>query len=211
MSSVWTGSALASLRAGAERDARARSAEVAGSASAGGVGGAKAPVGATAAAAGAASGRSSAGLLLPSRSSHDESNLFAVEYSFGELLEGCAADRGASKDSSSPLGGAAEAPGGQPLPTAGVITLRTLSDSGGRWGGSCGSSVWAASPALGNWLCAEGTWRSLVQGRAVLELGAGLGLAGMLCAKAGARRVRRAFEPVGLPAFVATWQHADAT
>eukprot|EP01051_Picozoa_sp_SAG22_P010213 SAG22_NODE_904_length_6586_cov_3.133498_8_plen_317_part_00 len=74
-----------------------------------------------------------------------------------------------------------------------AVTMRMLSDRSSSWGGGCGSSVWAASAVLCRWLCSDRRcmYRTLcaVEGKTVIELGAGIGMAGMVCAKSGAKQV----------------------
>jgi predicted nicotinamide N-methyase len=73
-----------------------------------------------------------------------------------------------------------------------------LSDVGAQFGGTCGSSLWAGSTALVAWLGEQpqhSQYSYLFAGRAVLELGAGLGLVGLALDKMGAARVCPAPRP----------------
>ena len=70
------------------------------------------------------------------------------------------------------------------LPCGHGITLS--SDLGRAWGGTCGSTLWAAGPALLTWISDHSELQKLFEGRNVLELGAGLGFTGMALVLAGA-------------------------
>eukprot|EP01051_Picozoa_sp_SAG22_P012398 SAG22_NODE_1285_length_4874_cov_2.729634_2_plen_340_part_00 len=88
--------------------------------------------------------------------------------------------------------------------TSGSTVVRVLSDGSECWGGSCGSSVWAAAPVLCKWLLRTSppcACRAMCgpKDKAVLELGAGLGMVGMACAKAGASEVLLTDLPQQLP------------
>lgn len=55
-------------------------------------------------------------------------------------------------------------------------------------GGTCGSTLWASSPALVKWLC-YANQLPLILGRRILELGAGTGFVGLALCALGAGRV----------------------
>lgn len=69
------------------------------------------------------------------------------------------------------------------LEVRGHPPLRILSDPIGLWGGSMGSCLWAAALALVEFFAAE---PARADGKRVLELGAGLGAAGLALARLGA-------------------------
>jgi len=63
------------------------------------------------------------------------------------------------------------------------------SDCSREWGGTCGSSLWASSPALILWMCSDPSRLSLIRGKSILEIGSGLGFVGLALGALGARRV----------------------
>jgi len=77
------------------------------------------------------------------------------------------------------------------LPVGAGRHVTIKSDLAGSWGGTCGANLWASSTSLVAWLSAEEQrqYRTLYEGRSVLELGAGLGLTGLALDQMGARRV----------------------
>ncbi|PSC67978.1 lysine methyltransferase METTL21B [Micractinium conductrix] len=89
---------------------------------------------------------------------------------------------------------------GPAAPPAGKPNEQSVGSGGARGSGSCaaaapapathpdliGLDIWPASIALGRYLSAH---RQLVAGQAVLEVGAGVGLVGLLCAQLGAGSV----------------------
>jgi predicted nicotinamide N-methyase len=89
----------------------------------------------------------------------------------------------------------------QLLPVGPKKHVTVLSDVSGAYGGTCGSSLWAASTSLIEWLTREEQrqHRRLFEGRNVIELGAGLGFAGLALARLGARRVLLTDLPRQLP------------
>lgn len=75
-----------------------------------------------------------------------------------------------------------------------------LSDMYGAWAGpGCGGNVWASGPALLNWLDKTADRRALIADSSCLELGAGLGLAGMGLLKMGARTAHLTDLPKQMP------------
>ena len=85
------------------------------------------------------------------------------------------------------------------IPVTGGEVITILSDVGSHFGGTCGSSLWAGSTALVAWLGKQPQFNHLYFGRAVLELGAGLGLVGLALDKMGAARVLLTDLPRQLP------------
>eukprot|EP00962_Isochrysis_galbana_P030485 scaffold9895_cov120-Isochrysis_galbana.AAC.2 len=77
------------------------------------------------------------------------------------------------------------------LPVGANDHVAVWSDSSGAYGGTCGSTLWAASTSLVEWLSRDEQrhHRRLFEGRSVIELGSGLGFAGLALALLGARRV----------------------
>ena len=71
------------------------------------------------------------------------------------------------------------------LPGAAEMQLGTQSFRSCGFGGS----IWASGIALAIWLCLEGGGRNVVRGQRVLELGSGVGIAGIAGALAGADTV----------------------
>eukprot|EP00966_Prymnesium_polylepis_P326857 7382740-Prymnesium_polylepis.2 len=68
------------------------------------------------------------------------------------------------------------------------------------WGGSCGSVLWTASPALVDWLGAERSrLDNLIADRSIVELGGGLGFVGTCLHRMGAARVLVTEVPRQLP------------
>jgi predicted nicotinamide N-methyase len=136
-----------------------------------------------------------------------ESELFVCEYLFGEADDHHEPEPQSiiSTESSSKEDPAMKTPersGGRRGKAS--VVLRMLSDRSGSWGGGCGSSVWAAAPVLCKWLLRNDrqcTHRALcsVKGKAILELGAGIGMVGMVCAQSGAREVLLTDLPRQLP------------
>jgi hypothetical protein len=87
------------------------------------------------------------------------------------------------------------------LPVGAKDHVAVWSDSSGAFGGTCGSTLWAASTSLVDWLCCDEQrrHRRLFEGRNVIELGSGLGFAGLALARLGARRVLLTDLPRQLP------------
>ena len=81
----------------------------------------------------------------------------------------------------------------------GPIEVKVLHDLQKKWGGTCGSVLWASSTALVGWLCARQSRLDLFIGQTVLELGCGLGFIGTVMHKMGARDVLVTDLPKQLP------------
>ena len=77
--------------------------------------------------------------------------------------------------------------------------LNVVSDPRGLAGGSCGSSLWAASESFVRWTKSTDEFSILVRSRSVLELGSGLGLVGQVAALLGARKVVLTDVPAQIP------------
>ena len=72
-------------------------------------------------------------------------------------------------------------------PKLAVSKLELHQDPHGLWSGGIGATVWDAAIVLSKYL--EANSESLLKGKAILEIGSGTGVVGMVCAKLGAKSV----------------------